>query len=356
MWKYLHLNNMKSKKAVVGIQFNWMFVLIAGAVILVFFSTIVVRQKEQSEIKTSGIVLTDLEAILTGAKVSTKAATSIDIPPLEIKFSCDSYSIGAVKKQIKTMTLFTPNRIKGRKLITWALDWNVPFTVTNFLYATSPEVRYIFVQKQQEDDTADIIYDMIPTETDPLKPKINKEKAINPNANTIQDKNNYKVKFVYFKGNPSAAVLNKIKDMDDEDVRAVKIEPGDTDDTGTIKFYEKNGDAWSGGESSPYLTYTSLIGAIFAEDKETYDCVMGKEFEKYKIMVDIYKHKSDKLNDNDMYGNSECGNLHTDVAGILDSLSTILSGTIDVSSIKSNIVSLELKNKDLQSKSCVMVY
>jgi len=59
------------KKGVIEVQFNWIFILIIGAIILFFFFSIVKTQKTVSEKKISTTVRRDIRAILTGAGVST---------------------------------------------------------------------------------------------------------------------------------------------------------------------------------------------------------------------------------------------------------------------------------------------
>ncbi|PIN70298.1 hypothetical protein COV94_01860, partial [Candidatus Woesearchaeota archaeon CG11_big_fil_rev_8_21_14_0_20_57_5] len=48
------------------------------------------------------------------------------------------------------------------RLTTWTLPWEVPYWATNFLYLTSPEVRYIFVGNSQQ---MQALYDAMPATT-----------------------------------------------------------------------------------------------------------------------------------------------------------------------------------------------
>ena len=137
------------KRGVIELQFNWIFILIAGAIIFVFFISIVNKQREFSEIKSSGTIITNLESILTGAQISTNTVNIVDMPKVDIGFECNRFFIGPVPKQTKGNVIFSPNLLKGSQIITWALDWNIPYRVTNFLYITDPELRYIIVNNSQ---------------------------------------------------------------------------------------------------------------------------------------------------------------------------------------------------------------
>lgn len=286
---------MKSKKAAIEVQFNWIFILIAGSVILLFFGTIIVKQRAASEQKIAAILLTDLESIMTGASVSEQAMNFYPIPNKEINFeSCDFYYIGKkqesntkLKKDIKETIVFTPDLIKGTRLVTWTLPWDIPYRVTNFLYLTSPQVRYIFY------DTISLIDDvekLLPPEkitVDDEEYNVMFRQKIRPS----NDLNNYKVKFVIL-GNtePSPTDLNIFSNMEDEDVTAIKIDG--TMELGTISFYKKLGSVWDSDGSSPYLRKAALVAAIFAEDREMYECAMQNAFNRMKVVTDVYVRRT----------------------------------------------------------------
>src|SRR3989338_5974677 len=141
------------KRGAIEVQFNWIFILVAGTVILLFFGTIIMKQRAAAEEKLSASLLTDLDSIITGSMVSKNAFNFISIPKKEINFmDCDFYYIGKkneenakLKRDIKEKIIFAPDLIKGTRLTIWTLPWEIPYRVTNFLYLTSPEVRYIIV-------------------------------------------------------------------------------------------------------------------------------------------------------------------------------------------------------------------
>ena len=282
------------KRGAIEVQFNWIFVLIAGAVILFFFIKVVNQQREFSDVKTSGTIITNLESILTGAQVSTGTVNVVEVPAADISFMCDKYSIGSVLRQTKGNVIFSPNLLKGKKIIMWAKDWNVPYRVTNFLYLTDPEVRYILVGNSG--GVIDKVYDELPDE-------MNKEKI---SGTAVNNKNNYKVKFIFF-GTASDSVLNNFGNTPDEDVTAISLdmESGNIiPSTGTVVFLQKNGNSWVEKGTTYYLKEEGLFGAIFAEDFEMYNCVMKKAFKKLNFVSQIYLDRSIKLRS--YYGSGNC--------------------------------------------------
>ena len=71
---------MYSKKGVIEIQFNWIFVLIAGFIIITLFTTIIVKQRDVSEKSTNVMVLKNLDAILSGSEASAGTVNIVKIP------------------------------------------------------------------------------------------------------------------------------------------------------------------------------------------------------------------------------------------------------------------------------------
>ena len=86
-----------SKKGQLTLSFNWIFVMVAGAVILLFFVGLIVKQKDSSEQKLNFDVVNILESILVGSTVSEQTINTIDtsgISSMELFFECELDSDG----------------------------------------------------------------------------------------------------------------------------------------------------------------------------------------------------------------------------------------------------------------------
>jgi hypothetical protein len=343
------------KKGVVDVQFNWIFVIIAGALILLFFVSIVTKQKQISDNRISSTILVDLESILSGAKVSTKTVNVITVPNRDVEFECEKYSIGSANVKVKDKILFSPDLIRGRELITWAVDWSLPFWVTNFLFLTTKEVRYVIVDEADPSLTfAEEIYsELLPDETEITKEMIQA-------GDQIKDLNNYRVKFVYVDTDPSiyGSMLENFRRVSDDEVSAIQVKPdASSRNFGTVEFYEKKGTSWVSQGESYYLKKEALTGAIFAADVESYNCSMLKAFDRLRVMASIYVNKTESLisyyaGNTDCQGahtaaNNELQNIESDANDFLkDRVETIYSGASDV----------EHQNGVAQIYSCVLVY
>jgi hypothetical protein len=339
------INAVKKRKAQFDIQFNWIFVIIAGAIILLFFLSIVYKQIGKSDVQVSRKVVDQLEAIFTGSEVATSTAQPVDMPDIQINFVCDSLDTSrfdiegtGIGKDILTTAFFAPDTIKGRRMTTWALDWSIPFKITNFLYITSPEARYYFIGT----DKYNLLRDLPPANM-----MTREEHSSSPNE--IKDKNNYKVKFVYFDTDPFYNAAKFDLNNDDKDISAIKISEN------TIKFYRfKNGFNLQG--EIGYSTKTELYAAIFAEDLVSYKCNMKKVFRRLEYVSQVYGGRAAMLGVN----NPLCQ--YSEAIEDFDYLKNTAKNcylrieTCDFAGIESKIGSLETKNSQLQFSSCPLIY
>lgn len=282
------------KKGVIELQFHWVFVVIVGAIILLFFANIIFKQKEVTEEKFSADVLFSMNSILTGAIISPSTLHSIDSPGKDVRFDCDSYSVGTLRRTVGRDVVFSPDLLRGRKIIPWALSWESPYKVTNFLFLTTDNVKYVVVNNPLETFEEFEIYGEL---------NITKQLVDFEDIQTLQDTNNYKVKFIFFNELPSTIAAATISDLGiaEADITAVNIVPhyavfdGTTYEHGEIDFYRVSGGRFVLDSTKPFLRMPSVYGAIFAEDAANYDCSMKKAFRRLGLVTDLYIKRNDFL-------------------------------------------------------------
>lgn len=276
-----------NKKAMSEEQFRWIFILIAGAMIMGFFGSIVVKQKQAQEDNTAAAELQNIEFLMANAKVATGSSEEVELFK-EIKFDCDSFKIGSASKQTKE-AIFAPQLLKGRNLITWTLNWDTPYRAANFLFLTTDEVRYVFVYDENRYNADNSYKNFFDEVYNKISNKINKERI--SNEKNIQDKNNYKVRLVLFDLDIAPTALKG-------DVSKLKIEgiSSESDlEKGRISF---------DNQKSHYLELPSLYAAIFSENKIDYECAMGKAFRKLNLVSQVYDKKLEGFNTN--VQNTDC--------------------------------------------------
>lgn len=346
-------------------QFNWIFVLVAGTIILVFFITIVQKQKLISETKLAGTLRTDISAILTGSGVTPDTTNILTMPKTSIYFTCDQedysdFEIGrtGVNKKTPFDVIFAPNLVKGPTLITWTKEFRLPFKIMNFLYLTDAQVRYIFVFNSGNNFAQDI-FDDFPEE-------VNREYI--SSATVSIDKNNYKVKFVFFDNFDSTAAYN-FRNMADEDVTAIKINQEN------IEFYKKDEDQGSVFISEGTIPYLSdpenavIYGAIFSDDKTFFECNMKKALKRLAVVARIFADKEAELEikaeAKEMKGGSVCDAesywrgdsgmfLMEELADTVETCSENLN--CNANYINNLISRLETNNGNMATYSCAWIY
>src|SRR3989338_7000242 len=193
---------MKHKKAF-EIQFNWIFVLIAGAAILILVSFILFKQKNISESSSNSVALRSIESVVSGTSVSTDTSSIIGVPDLNIEIGCGRILICKRSKQYPRLVLFAPSLIKGSKIITQTLSFNAPYKSSNILFMTSQKLKYILVGNS----------DLIKSIKASLPSEINDETFLSYDQSKIKNSNNYKVRFVFDNINVPSGVPPSIAKM-----------------------------------------------------------------------------------------------------------------------------------------------
>ena len=332
-----------SKKSQVDIQFNWIFVMIAGFIILLFFIGIVTKQKDLSKMEISSSKATELRSIITAAQVSTDTKDVIDLPDIYIEFVCDANDVsqfrvqGAASINLPTEAVFSPDLIQGEKIITKAVDFSAPFKITNLLFLTSPDIRYIFVF--ESNDFAQSIFNKMPAD-------IYKEQIIPSALQSIKNNKNYKVKFIFFDAVPSS-VPQKLADMPNKDVSAITL----SQTSSVINFYKKQGAFFVLEGNSFHLADSMLSGAIFSENKEYYECAMRKVFRRFIIVSSIYAERELflKIGGCGPYYQNNIQALHNQVVPCELNINNCIGLLPAIKAVQDN-------NLLLKTKSCPLVY
>ena len=352
---------MKNKKAF-EIQFNWIFVLIAGAAILTIFALIIFKQKSLSESSTNSIALRSIESVVAGTSVSTDTSSLITMPDLSIEVDCGKISIDKISKQYPRLVLFSPSLIKGNKIIAQTLSFSEPYKSSNLLFMTSQQIKYIPIGNS---DLIKSIKKLLPSE-------INNETFLSYDQSKIRNSNNYKVRFVFDNIDPtSLSFPSSLSKMPAGDVTALKI-TGNID-KGKIEFYDNKivptGSIFVIKGTSYYLGKAALIGAIYADTAEHYECNMKNVFARHDIVTKVYIDRTNNLindfsvdSDGNFLISNDCKNAYTSALTPLSSIKSTsknLAGTLSETE-RNNLAdaaeSLKIQNKEAQKFSCPMIY
>jgi len=354
---------MKNKKSAIEVQFNWLFVLIVGAVILIAFFGFSVKQKNVSRDITSSSLVNSLDVIITSAQSSAGEVSNVPIPKEEITFECNRISVGTAGRQYENLIMFSPRELKSSKLLTHTASLNIPYRVANLLFVTSPDVRYILIGDFDDitglGEFARFVDESIPVELtkdtfDSDAPSPDPDVPYASDANLDNEKHS-KVRFVIIDmDTTTGGVPTDFQDMDNEDVSKVVI----NEITESVEFFQKNGDAWVSKGSSKYIG-ESLIGAIYSDDIGQYVCSMENVFDNVKKVTEVYKGRVVVLA---AAANPLCKSSYDSAydpdpspSGALEIISNS-DFPLGVGSINGQFTTLESANDDLQIRSCPLVY
>lgn len=336
---------MSNKKAF-EIQFNWIFVLVAGAAIILFFTVVVVKQKNVSESSNKATMLKSIQSIITGASVSMDTTKIIDLPNANIEINCNKVGIDGTSNQYQKLILFAPGLIKSGKLITQTLAFSIPYRTANLLYMTNDRARYVIIGDNE-----------IAKEVNKSLPSDLRKDFYKSVPSAIKNENNYKVRFVIFGLDITSlnSVVKKFEKMQDTDVTAVKVS-GDLS-KGEVEFYQKDKDKFLKAGEARYITKSSLIGAVYSDALETYECNMQNAFSRLNLVTKIYIERTNKLVSGRL-SEAQCTEFYSNA---LNNLNSILSASSNfeasnIDAIANAANSLASENKNAQINSCASIY
>ncbi len=341
-----------------AIQFNWIFILIVGALIMVFFFTIINKQRTMSQETLNKEMLDYFDNIISGTNVkmgtvenTSLAGFSLETSPDFIKIQGSTWEGMAFRNRI----VFSPDIIKGEKLITYSDYWSMPYKIDYFIYLTSNEIRYVVVDDVSTEEDSVYINQLLN-----LLPKFTTKEVLgHTSISNMQDKNNYKVRFIFINTEPTSLI--SFGDIEDRDFSAINIITDNTDiDTyGKVNFYKKQDNHLVLDGESYYLGKETLLGAIYAENHDYYNISLRKAMNKLAIISTIYK-------DNTILLKQHCEtelkflNCVNTLENLLNEIQNILNNDDITETSFSNIYSsskdIEGFNKELILNSCPTLY
>ncbi len=350
------------KKGNVEVQFNWIFILIIGAMILVFFGTLIYKQKNISETKTTHEILSKLDVILSETSSTTKTLKKIDMPDVDITFNYadGTYLLGGQRQELKGRFLFAPSTFSGDYIVAWTRSWNLGFDIVTFVYLTSPTVRYYLVAEESE-FAVEVNSTIERKSDDKSEESLIRMDLITPSqVASLQDKGYSKVRLIFFNQEPKVPsnFVNKGKTQ----ISALKVVEDESDPNyGTVTFYRKTSDGFVTEPDAKfnYIGKEMLYGAIFVDDKIGYSYLFNKAMDKLEILAKIYEKKARALK-LDISFNPDFASCtaypETEFKDIADAASKTKRGDEDIRLMAGLIPSLNLLKDTLLYSSCPQLY
>ncbi|MCP3682500.1 MAG: hypothetical protein GY861_07395 [bacterium] len=355
---------MTNKKGVIELQVKWIYVLIAGSLILLFFVGLAQQTQSIAEKKEAETLLRNLEKALSNPQLSSDSAQQIHMP-VEMTYDSESFRAGKVYRTTDVEPIFAPDVLKGNTIITWTREWNRPFETTNFVYVTTDDVRYVFVYDgpgtQNEvyaREYCEKMYEHV-LSSDGICDE-NKDLVEYSKLSMLSGDNSYQVKFVFFgspdKGPLDANLPSWVEDMKEGGVHAVW--PYSKTLTGFYKY--RNNKFVGDGDSYYHLSDSaSVYAAIFSGNREIFDKNMEKAFTRLYAVASVYEERTNELKMN--VPSTDCKDYYTSASSyigiIKDKAEKKASGKLlNAYALDIGEKQLKIKNQQLIENSCPTIY
>ena len=321
-----------SKKGQISIQFNWIFVLIVGVIILGFFFTAISNTSNTAQTKVTVSVAKSFQTIFSSTAQKSATVKSFTIPQGTLSFMCsdtagfyDYRFNDYVVDQTKYDLFFGPLNLEGRQLFTYTEKFDLGFDVGTFLFVTNEDTAYVFQQTASGSPSKDAFPNDISSTglmtsyrdfLESFPKKFTKIIIQNEDdvANLAEQKYTHYVVFAFEDQNVNH-ILDKIPS---EETTFVHIRPeissdvfakglvgvysGDEvpDNLPTLAFSEYlSSDYFSflskptlDAYSAPYVGKASLMAAVFTQDISQYVCGMNKALKKTYMVSSLLYNKT----------------------------------------------------------------
>ncbi len=270
-----------NKKGDVDVLFKWIFGVIAGAVILVFFVRLSYIHISGGESLEGNLLLVDVDDRLDALGIS-EGSDMIDLKDdFSLGFNCGELTLNTFERSTDKV-VFAPLRLNGDNIYVWTDKWKFPYGITTFFYLNNPKNRVLLVADANKiEDVASLAKNiplgfMVQTTTKQL---------FKPEAFSSQAKGSDKITVVFF-----GAVTYAVQELKQAYGNSVEVEVIEVNlDENRAKIYDNKGNT----EEVFYLGEEMLYGLIFS-GKE-YSCVKDIAIERLRAITDIYIEKTGRL-------------------------------------------------------------
>ena len=129
-----------------GVQFNWIFVIIAGGLILLFFMFFTAKYYELYNLKIGSETARGLDQVFLSAKSTSQYKNfSLEGNKFDLNFECGFFVLNGDYRQQVDYVVFGTDVEYTDKLLVWSREFKKPFNVDNVVYVLDPRKK-IYVE------------------------------------------------------------------------------------------------------------------------------------------------------------------------------------------------------------------
>lgn len=333
------------------VGFNWIFVLIAGALILGFFYSLSSVQEKTSTQKVGGEVLSNLKTVLKTSATSPKTFKTVSMPGLEIEFYCKDnisyYSIKGIATYTDLEPIFSLSRFNHPEMQVLITPWYAPFKVLNSISITSKNHAIVFIN-----DSLGVLKGLLEELPSNLSLFI-----INPSNIAIPQGFDYYTIILSANSSISNEIATRSNPINLP--RFGKLIVVNTTDlvNGSVTFYSPtNSNSWQLEGTSNFIGMALLLGAIFSQDKSFYDCNLEKALKVLEVTASVYKQRALMINKS-ISDSDTCKILYDSNDGLINLLNSLkINSHANKGKIVEIMKNLEHVNSIAIRNGCVSAY
>lgn len=279
---------MNEMKKAIAIQFFWVFVIIAGAIILAFFVSLTMKYKSLNEQKIAAELAQNFNTVIAASLQAEGTVQNITIPNTGVKFDCTTgcncrVYTGKSAKDYEDKIILAPAELEETDMTFWTEPFTTPFKGANILYITNPMTRYYIIGTETG---TKIIETLLKND---LPPEINAIYGMP--ANPEPGYTSYRI--ITVDGEIPTTIT--IPDW----LKKEKLDAMEYTTSGEAKYYTWNRKTDDWQPPSPIAIPADgrplLYAAIFAKNSVMYECMLAKTLERTKRIARIYQERSAML-------------------------------------------------------------
>ncbi len=325
------------KKGDINLLFKWIFGVVAGAVLLVFFIRLSYIHLSGGETLEGQLLLVDVDDRLDALGIG-EGNDLIDLKDdFTLGFTCGKILTGDFDRSTDKV-VFAPEKMQGDALHVWTKKWQFPFGVTTFFYLNNPGNRVLLIADASKIEDIATIANAIPKD---FAVQTTTKQLFQPASFASQAKGSEKLTLVFF-GAPTYTV-EQLKAVYGQgvtlEVVSVNLEEH------TAKIYDNQGNA----EDVFYLGDAMLYGLMFSGSG--YSCTKDIAIARLRALTAIYSEKVGRLMGK-VSNNQQCVDLLNQARILLEQY-TATSSKDEFYSISE---ALDKQNRKLEKEGCPAVY
>jgi hypothetical protein len=277
------------------LQFNWIFVLIAGAILLSFFFLVIRNQVSSAKVGDASKAQADIDFILRGSLGSRSSEKTVPVGG-RIDFSCDDGASRYIvegsqqRSQYNYLAIFSPKILDSQELVIRTESFKAPFNVMPFTYLSNQHIQYVFVGN---DDASKRLFYALPENAS--------KSFLSTGLDNMDDKNFDTLILVSnisdFISSVSPYKLTKFQTVRYEDVFLVVYgyAGGIEGSYGSVDFYNFTDTGFNLMGSSYFFTFEQLAGAVYSGEYGIYSCQFDKSLKRLGMLSELQSQRAAML-------------------------------------------------------------